>query len=249
MISKLFKGIPFTGTYRKECPDGVTYKDEGKLPLTPPTICLEYKFDSFTLGVEMSNSTTENAVSKIWAATKPEKNVLDNKIDELYLETLSRLEKARHDALKNPAVAERCPGLQSMKIPKCAHFARLLTMQAQHCPEETVSKLEAELNEAYGISCVEKLPELRHIYLKNGAVVQLSDVAGTDYITMVLCVNFENHEELKDLLMKALKEQNPVMDMSNPHMCKCAWHVNMHGQGYYVLESMLKEDIAMLRNK
>ncbi len=247
MKSKIFSEVPFTGTYKKESPDGVTYMDQGKLPLFPPTIDLEYTFEFCRLLVStyFHHHINEIRASSNWRS--PEKYFFDQRMDELYSRVISDLEQAKKKLLQDHHIIDQYPRIATESIFERSSFNRGaiidLDSKIQSSPD-----LEQKLEEAFGIQDKTTSEISRKIRLKNRVTVEIDD-SNIPFGDITLLVPFkitkEIYEQVRDFLFAQLKSKNPRIDTTNPLVYNCAWRFQ-HEQGHYLIAKVFEKDIEQL---
>lgn len=242
LISRIFTEIPFTGTCKKQCLDE-TFRDQGKLPLFPPEIHLEYEFEFCRLLVDTSRCRNEVEASSSWKS--PEKYFYDQRMDELYLRILSELEQAKQKLIKDPHIIDCYPRIVT-GISGRFRFNRMALMVID--PEEQpFSGLEQKLRESFGVSKVEiPVENYKKIKLKNKVSLELDNrILPNVAIFVPFNVPEEVYKQVRDFLFEQLKSKNPRIDTSNHHVYFCQW-IFQHEQGHYLIEEVFQKDIEQL---
>ena len=248
LTSKIFPEATFTGTYKKECPDDVTYMDQGKLPLSTPSIDLEYTFEFCRLiaSTFYHHSTNEIKASSRWES--PEKCFFDSRMDELYSRIMSDLEQAKQKLIRDdPHIIDRYPHIANTGIFDRSMFNRMAVMNVDY-EENPFLGLEQKLDESFGVSEVESPVEnFRKINLKNRVSLEIGDNFIPKGITILapFKVTRKIYEQVRDFLSEQLKSKNPRIDTTNHHVYLCAWRFQ-HEQGHYLIEEVFKKDIEQL---
>lgn len=260
LISKVFREDPvqFTGSYKKECPDEVTYKDQGKLPLYHPEIRLDYQFPFCRLSVSIEDHGScpineVNADAELYRY--PKRDLFEPRMDKLYLTTIENIEKARQQVVQNPDIFEMYPRLDSQDIYEDSHFWRDVVIQIKHCleSEEYMSSLEKEISKKYGLSNIKDVTDSllglygRQVYLRNEVMIYFNHFRSSDEdkISIVLPVSFpkEKFEEIKEFFLKhkLLKKRSPnISDFGD------RWRLALKKGGCYLLGGIFKEDADLL---
>jgi hypothetical protein len=257
LTSKVFTGYPvkFTGTYKKECPDDMTRHGTGILPLTPPTIKLTYKFPFCHLDVSMdlSGSDTNNKISAGASVDSfPEKELFDPRMDEFYLQNIDSVEKAYEEVRQDLHIVSAYPDLLFQGIFDMKHFHRYLHIKPEGSEtRDRMSSLENALSSKYG-STLDFDRSEHHTYDRQitlGNDVKIGFYAfgsSTSYMVVSFPLQFPEQEyrEIKEFIFEheSIKGRNSI----TPEFSGDGWMLVLNTGGYYILDNIFREDIAML---
>ncbi len=250
LVSKIFEEIPFAGTYKKQCPDDVTFKDQGKLPLSPPEIRLEYKFEFGRLVISTAGLNDMNFINGSTGWEAPEKNFYDTRMDDLYTRLLKMLEDSRRELISRPEIG-RYPSLLSLDVQKDANFRRAAVIDVEYSEEDLpFSHLEQELKKLYEISESKSFPTVPlHLELNNGIILQFYNES-LGAISIVAPSHFpkEEYEKLKLFFLEnpVLKEREPNINTKNIHVYNSHFRIIFGNEGHPLLEQAFKTDIEQL---
>lgn len=242
LVSKIFPSVPFTGTYKKECLDNVTYMDEGKLPLFPPTIGLEYNFEFCRLLVNTYYRHHSNEIKASANWRSPEKYFFDTRMDELYFRIIFDLQQAKEKLMKDPQIIDQYPGIAIESISGRSRFNRMAIIDLEG-KTQSFPDIEQKLEDAFGIRDRTTFETFRKVTLNNRVTVEVHD---RDIALLVpFKVTKEVYEQVRDFLFAQLKSKNPRIDTTNHNVYNCAWFFQ-HEQGHYLIREVFQRDIEQL---
>lgn len=257
LISKVFEGlnIPFTGEYTKECPDDVTFKDEGKLPLILPSVNLRYEFDFGFLEVN-TGMEINGQVNMVKASADfmkhPEREVLDPNLDNLCLAVNIWLENAHEELILNHDLLDRYLLFKNMNFFERAEYHRFISLFTEGYSKKQASLLENQLYKKYGISDIEDYHNdgSRKLWLKNNIMVDLQRYAESNILVAAsITAEKEDFESVRDFIISsdALKGSNVRFIENSSYLNKGhGWSMILPEEGNWILQEAFKEDVKQL---
>jgi hypothetical protein len=257
LVSKVFEGlnIPFTGEHNQECADGVTYHDEGKMPLFLPSANLRYEFDFGFLevktGMEVSGQVNEVRASGDFMKF-PERDVFDPRLDNLCLAVNMWIEDAHEELKLNHDLLERYIFFKNMNLFERAQYHKFISLFTEGYTKEQALALEEQLEDKFGISAYEDYhdDECTKLWLENNIIVDLQAYLECNLI-IGASITAEKQEFLsvKDFIIGSdcLEGSNPRFIEKSDYLNKGhAWSITLPEEGNWILQEAFREDIKQL---